>query len=244
MSRLFDGNDDSVASGTPAKLQDLPVTGVGFSVAMWFYRTGNGVGASAGPKLLTKTSNDDSLGWQLYILKSTAGAGVADTIQFVERRVTSIKLRRTSTTISGNNIWHFLAITVAVGLSASDVHVYLAAAGASTVAEASYAVTTNGVGAYQSDVSDTSFAVAASVLNATEKNVFQGRIAEVRVFGNKILSQNEIDGIYFGTQLPRPTAYYPLWGLATPEVDLSDDAANGTVSEAVLADHAPVGRWR
>ena len=35
----------------------------------------------------------------------------------------------------------------------------------------------------------------------------------------------------------------PLWGVADPEPDLSGNGNNGTVTGAVLADHAPVGRY-
>jgi hypothetical protein len=37
--------------------------------------------------------------------------------------------------------------------------------------------------------------------------------------------------------------YLPLWAVASPEADLSGGRNNGTVTGAVLANHAPVGRY-
>jgi hypothetical protein len=38
-------------------------------------------------------------------------------------------------------------------------------------------------------------------------------------------------------------AIWPLWGVASPEPDLSGSGNNGTVTGATKADHAPVGRY-
>lgn len=65
---------------------------------------------------------------------------------------------------------------------------------------------------------------------------------------NVVLSSSEIDAYSNGVSpnFIRRTAlvlYLPLWGLASPEPDLSGNKNNGTVTGAVLADHAPIGSY-
>ena len=62
------------------------------------------------------------------------------------------------------------------------------------------------------------------------------------------LSNNEITAIGRGekiSQLRRPNlkTHWPLWGIASPEPDLSGNGKHGTVTGASRIDHAPVGRY-
>jgi hypothetical protein len=73
-----------------------------------------------------------------------------------------------------------------------------------------------------------------------------GQHAEVGLW-NAALTVDEIMSLAKGTSpaVVRATAlqgYWPLWGVANPEPDLSGLANNATPSSATLADHAPVGR--
>jgi hypothetical protein len=76
---------------------------------------------------------------------------------------------------------------------------------------------------------------------------FTGRIAEVALW-NVAMSDDEVNALTFGAHPLRfrPTNlifYFPLWGVASPEPNLSGYAYHGTVTGAVLADHAPVSRY-
>lgn len=72
-----------------------------------------------------------------------------------------------------------------------------------------------------------------------------GRIAEVAIW-NVALTANEMIALANGTspsQVRRSAllGYWPLWGAASPEADLSGNRNNGTVTGAVAADHCPCG---
>jgi hypothetical protein len=77
-------------------------------------------------------------------------------------------------------------------------------------------------------------------------NPFKGRIAEV-VLLNMALTPNQITQLANGRLVFWPSTslkgYWPLWGVASPEPDLSGSLNNGTVTGAILTDHAPVGRY-
>jgi hypothetical protein len=91
-------------------------------------------------------------------------------------------------------------------------------------------------------------AVSGGFIGAFPGNAarYTGRIAEFAVW-NVVLLANEIASIAKGVTptLVHPAnllGYWPLWGVASPEPDLSGNARNGTVNGgAAGADHAPVG---
>lgn len=73
-----------------------------------------------------------------------------------------------------------------------------------------------------------------------------GTVAEVAIWV-AALNALELDALWRGTPAHRvrPTAlrlYWPLWGVATTEIDLAGQQRSGTVTGATVADHAPVGR--
>lgn len=73
----------------------------------------------------------------------------------------------------------------------------------------------------------------------------RGRMAEFAIW-SVVLSANEIKelrGSLSPTQVhpANLVGYWPLWGVASPEADLSGNARNGTVTGALRANHAPVG---
>ena len=85
--------------------------------------------------------------------------------------------------------------------------------------------------------------VKTGVFGGTITRYFNGRIAEVVMYDHA-LSVGEIAALYGGyVKRSGLVLYAPLWGVVSPEPDLSGNLYNGTVSGAVLADHAPVGRY-
>lgn len=76
---------------------------------------------------------------------------------------------------------------------------------------------------------------------------FDGKLAEIGVW-NVALSAGEALALGKGVspRLIRPLSlkgYWPLWGAHSPEIDLSDNGNDATITGSVsAADHAPVGR--
>lgn len=76
--------------------------------------------------------------------------------------------------------------------------------------------------------------------------LFNGKICEVSVWIGSSLTDDEIRASAFHGPLAsghKPTLYWPLRGLASPEPDLSGNKYNGTpAGTCPQSDHAPVGR--
>lgn len=80
---------------------------------------------------------------------------------------------------------------------------------------------------------------------ANNTSLFDGRIAEVGIW-SATLSAAEIAALAKGVSptLVRPGAlanYWPIWGVAFPEIDLTGTVNATTPGTVALADHAPVG---
>jgi hypothetical protein len=222
MSRLCNSTNSIVQCGTPAKLANLPSTGVGFSACMWIFRTADGTASQ--PRAMNNLNNAGTLGWSFYPLKSTQTP--ANSLQYAEARATTARVRTSVANVISNNVWTFIALTVANSNLATDVHIYKGLP-AGQVAEVSYTTPTqNGSGTYNSD-SALHLCFGTKFDNAGA-NFFTGDVAEARVYGNYILSLNELQGIMNGNiSIPNPTLYTPIWGLvSTPDVDLSASTAS------------------
>lgn len=86
-------------------------------------------------------------------------------------------------------------------------------------------------------------ALGGGYLTGTATRFWPGRIADAAIW-NIALTQTEITALSHGTRpyLIRPTAlkgWWPLDGLVSPEVDLSGNANNGTLTGTSLAFGAP-----
>ena len=94
---------------------------------------------------------------------------------------------------------------------------------------------------------DVAVRIGSAAQFAGAARFFNGRIAEVGLW-RAVLSADEILSASQGVSPSRirPGAligYWPIWGVASPEPDLSDLGNHGTVTgTAPAADHAPVGR--
>jgi hypothetical protein len=76
-------------------------------------------------------------------------------------------------------------------------------------------------------------------------NYWDGKLAEHALW-RTMLTTDEIAALARGVPptVIRPInleLYWPLWGVASPEPDLSGHSLNGTVTGATLVNHAPVG---
>lgn len=74
---------------------------------------------------------------------------------------------------------------------------------------------------------------------------FSGLIAEVAVWPNVKLTEAELVAYAYGGPWAcgvKPSFYAPIWGVASPEPELTGLGVSGTLSgTAPVADHAPVG---
>jgi Concanavalin A-like lectin/glucanases superfamily len=76
---------------------------------------------------------------------------------------------------------------------------------------------------------------------------FQGTVAEVAVWNTLLTSAQmtalqtvcPVGGSARRMSLPKPVGYFPLWGAASPEPDLSGHKLNGTLTGTAQANHAP-----
>lgn len=84
----------------------------------------------------------------------------------------------------------------------------------------------------------------AADVNGVKDNYFTGRLAEAGLW-NVALTANEIAALAAGVNPRRIRpgslkSYWPLWGLSSPEPDLSGGAYNLTLQGTSLANHAPL----
>ena len=82
---------------------------------------------------------------------------------------------------------------------------------------------------------------------STPTIAMDGDVAETS-FWDVVLTADEFAALANGVSPNRIrrqnlVSYYPLYGIASPEPDLSGSANHGTVTGATQADHAPVGRY-
>lgn len=103
-------------------------------------------------------------------------------------------------------------------------------------------VTTAADGAMHGSLDTTNFRIGFR-----SGDLMDGDIAEVCIW-TATLSDTEIAQLANGAHPMRfrrssVKGYWPLYGLASPEPDLSGGALHGTVSGPVASSHAPVGRY-
>jgi len=73
--------------------------------------------------------------------------------------------------------------------------------------------------------------------------LFSGKVAGVYVT-NVSLTDDEVLALLRGSRPRQASAVdWPLWGVASPEADLSGNGNNGTVTGATAANHAPVAGY-
>jgi hypothetical protein len=213
MARLFDGSDDQVIVGYYSAMQVNQCTIVLFSYC---------TAATA-----QETSFGSNLSPGTYSLRC-AGSAVSFAIYDGSWEW------KTGADATGLNAWHGIGCTFT---SAKKVKVFhdglLDSSGESTFTKAIPAIN-----------SDSYIGRTPAGYGST---TFTGRIAEVAVW-NIPMSDAEVMALTLGAHPLRfrPTNlvfYFPLWGVAATEPNLSGYAYHGAVTGAVLANHAPVGRY-
>lgn len=216
MSRLFDGVNDEINVGDVAPID---ITGTAFSCYAWIYlRTVPA--ATTLPAVLGKGHLNDANGIQY--------AMIVDDASNVIGRIGSAT--------------GFDQITV--GAISIDTWTHMG-------------LTYDGVNllSYKNAILQNTVAATRSIQNRAEPLGFGARyttlfdqflnakIAEIAIH-NVTLSITEIhDAMRQGRTYRGLKGYWPLWGISSPEVDLSGQASHGTVNGAILNEHAPIGRY-
>ena len=86
------------------------------------------------------------------------------------------------------------------------------------------------------------------IISSAGSNYFDGSLAEVFII-NRALSAAEIAALASGTPPARSVVkfaqslYWPLWGLASPEIDAIGGGRSGTVTGATRTNHSPTGTY-
>jgi hypothetical protein len=168
----------------------------------------------------------NSAGTDFFALNFGGSAG-ADPVRALTRQGGTTAIASTSTNYSANT-WHH---GCAVFAAANDRRAFID--GGSKVTETTSAT--------PASLNITRIGQRGS--NAASTN-FSGRIAEAAIW-NVALSDTEVAALARGIAPPtiQPAAligYWPIWGLHSPEIDLTSNNRQMTVTGGALADHAPV----
>ena len=218
-SRDFDGVDDNVNCGSAASLDDFTTR----TITAWVNPDNYGEAGLGG--ILNKEK----------LAATIAGAwfGVYNTYTGY---IFQYRWDNWAYWTIGNfaaNVWVHAAVSYDKSATANDPVIYLDAVSQSVTERTA--------------PSGTAVSDAAEDLiignSETGGHTFDGKIAHV-TYHNVILTANEIAQLRTGRLITRGLAgYWPLWGLASSEADLSGNLNNGAVTGAVLANHPPVGRY-
>jgi len=217
MSRLFDD-----ASSQYLTVASAPVTAVPLTMACWF-RSDD---ATISQRLL-ELHNSGVSGDNFSL--SAQGATAGDPVAFASTTTAGGgSVANTTTGYSANTWHHACGVTSAV----NDRAVYIdgGSKGTNTGSKTPSGINSFNVGRR----------------GGTSPGVyFSGRVAEVGIW-NVALSDVEVAALARGIAPPyiQPAAlvgYWPVWGLHSPEIDLTPNNRTLTVTGATLADHAPVG---
>ena len=209
------------ASSQRLTAASAPVMATPMTMAAWFRPT-----TVATDMILMEVAKDANNFWELFFQGSVAGAIFANQYDGV-----NFQDANTSTGITVAGVWHHAAV-VYTSTSARSAFLDGGSKGSSSGTTVNPAAPTN-------------FTIGSSLAPATFTN---GRIAEAAIW-NVALSDGEIAALATGVipYLVRPAAlkgYWPLWGLVSPEPDMSGGARNLTlVNGPTYANHAPTTLW-
>lgn len=222
MARDHDGTDDvCYRSGSEAAFEFT--TTESYTLACW-------------------VRHDSLTGKQSYITKGLSGPtanyflGKTATTHLPSWEPAGVASSIVGTTALSANTWYFVAAVRHVG--DDELRLYLATASGDVGLELSTADLSTGTHG--------TVATGLGIGRATDSSLeaMNGRIAEVSIW-NRALSLNELRSVKWGGLKDRAglLAYWPLWGVADPEADLSGNGRHLTVFGAVRADHAPIGSY-
>ena len=183
--------------------------------------------------------HDSVAGYQCYVAKMPPASGPsyifrksASNVIELEAGAIGASQNVLGTTALVAGAWYFVAVVRDV--SADQIRLYLATAAGNVTLETSATDTTTTAHGENTGVLD--------IGQQTNGFRMNGRLANVMLFTHA-LSLNELQAVKHGGIVQNLAGFWPLWGVASPEPDLSGNGRNGTVIGAVAADHAPIGPY-
>ena len=218
-SRDFDGVDDVIDCGSPSTLDNINT----FTYLVWGnFDTGGegGCGQWMGKANVKELGNQDT------------GAAPNDSFYLAVIRATTNGYAKAAADTVVYGSWGFFGGTYS---EADGPRLYKGTPTAA-IAEVAYYSRIVGVGASSTEAS-VNWRLGGH-LSGTY--TCDGRLAHALVF-NRILTVAEMGALQFGRLITNGLiGYWPLWGVASPEADLSGNVNNGTVTGATAANHAPI----
>lgn len=233
MARSFDGVDDKIDFGD-ANEWDVDLGSV-MTLSMWILPANlTQVAGMVNKRLAYKNNSSFSFGFN-YDLSSKFYFDKGD-----DSGGDVLTEYHCPNTGWSTTTWDHIAVLVDLGAGAGlKVKVYRNA-----VAQTMTAVSDTGGGSFFNKTSN----LILGIVNENSPLYYNGKLAEVGIW-KSILTTDEITALSKGASpnfIRRDQLQFlsPLWAVASPEPNLSGKGnRNGTVTGAVLADHAPVGRY-
>jgi hypothetical protein len=213
-ARTFNGTSDSISMGNDTNLNfTVPMT-----VAAWV----NYNGISPNAPIVSFGNATANRGWTFYAKSSSCGNGIT---LFLLNENGGCSGPATPTTG-----WAFIAVVV----TASNFHyVVIPAGGALSESNEGGMPTTALTGANTGWIGYT---------YNSGSQYFSGSIASVMVWVGSALTDSELQAAaYHGPYAVNHalSGFWPLWGAASPEPDLSGNHFMGTLSGTTVANHCP-----
>lgn len=131
--------------------------------------------------------------------------------------------------------WHHFAVAYDSGSTANDPVIYIDGV-SQTVTEITAPTGTADTGAGP---------VRLGNRSSSQNRCFPGALAEFAIH-DALFTGNEVAALARGIlpwRIRTPAVYYPLWGVHSPEIDLSPWAGTATVTGATKTNHPPVQLW-
>lgn len=215
MARNFNGTTDLINCGAPSVLDDINT----FTYCAWIKP--NSIGETYG-RILEKASSN-----KVWYLVATNAMGC-----LIDRATTDTSAISANSTIT-MGVWQFVSVTFDATTGAKIYKATLTGA----LAEVSYAANVVGTGAIITDVSQ-----ALTIGNrAAQDRTFDGVIANLVMYSG-ILTLEEMNSVRYGIMPKRSLikGWWPLYGNTSPEVDMSGNGSNGTLTGTTQADGPPI----
>jgi hypothetical protein len=212
-ARSFNGTSDSISMGNDTNLNfTVPMT-----VAAWV----NYNGVSPNAPIVGFGNATANRGWALYAKNSACGNGVTLFLLNVAGGCNGPAVPTTG--------WAFVAVVV----TTNNFHYVVIPAGG--------AISTVNEAISSSPLAGANAAWIGYTYNSASQ-YFSGSIANVMVWVGSALADSELQAAaYHGPYAVNHalSGFWPLWGAASPEPDLSRNHFMGTLSGTTVANHCP-----
>ena len=217
MSRSFDGVDDLINCQSDSSLDQLDAV----TVVLWMNLISEG-SLDVGRLVAKRTIGGDDGWWNVTINGSGADSR---RIELGADFVTVDLVRRSNDDIFSFNVWERVFVTWDGSGTAANIHIYV------NGNEVTYAITTDGTGGREDDSTQNLYLGNDGNAGRTT----DGKLAHIQLW-NRVLQLNEMNQAsrFPGSIRRELRGYWPLFGQASPEPDLSGNGNNGAITGAIF----------